>query len=88
MLSVEQGIVMANRIRLVACVAILVGLFGEVALGLFLPTRIKVQYASAQSSHLVQVDLPSGEQAARWCGFPEKPDRWGQVLSCYVFRDR
>jgi hypothetical protein len=58
---------MANLVRLVACVAIIIGLLGEFSLGLLLPSRVKIQYASAQMSHLVQVDLPPVDQAASWC---------------------
>jgi hypothetical protein len=73
---------MANIVRLVACVAIIIGLLGELSLGLLLPSRIKVEYAYPHISHLVPVDLPTSNQAVPWCNSALSPDERGQRIDC------
>lgn len=76
---------MANLVRLVACAAILLGLAGELACGLLLPSRIVVEYAPPPPvRHLVYVDLPTQEQALSWCRAAQAVDQWGQRLYCDI----
>lgn len=84
---VERGQGMANGIRLVVCVVVVLGLVLECALGLFMPRHIQVRYASLQARHGVVVELPSSSQAADWlnrsCAY-ESP----QELDCRAFPER
>jgi hypothetical protein len=76
---------MANLVRLVACAAILLGLAGELACGLLLPSRIVVQYAPPPPvRHLVEVNLPTTEQVFPWCRAAQEADQWGQRLYCDI----
>lgn len=80
---------MANLIRAVACVAVLLGLIGEISLGLFLPSHVKIRYSEPQASHLVRVDLPPVEQAAQWCASVQSDNHpGGQFIDCNVRRRR
>ncbi len=84
---------MGNVVRLVACVAILIGLSAELALGLLLPSRIKVEYAPPR--HLVNVELPSVDQVVPWCEFAMRPDPsvvngrlYSNSMDCDIDSDR
>ncbi len=78
---------MGNVVRVVACFAIIIGLSGELALGLLLPSRIKVEYAKPR--HLVNVDLPSVGQVVPWCQLAMRPDLRGRdAMACDILTDR
>lgn len=79
---------MANVIRMIACMVVVVGLVVELSFGLLFPTHVVVRYASAQSAHLVQVELPPVGQAATWCVEAQKPDVSGDLLACHIYSDR
>jgi hypothetical protein len=79
---------MANGIRLVVCVVVVLGLVLECAWGLFMPRHIQVRYASAQQGHIVEVNLPSWIEGAEWCGKASVADQYGRLVQCRTFPER
>lgn len=72
---------MANRIRLFVALAVLVGISGEFWTGM-LPARSTVIFSQPPQAHLVDVSLPSLDQALAWCRLAEgRP-----LLACRAFR--